>query len=113
MGVLHIQEFNAILKSDIGEAQQDVGVAQQDVGVAQAVKLPAVAGQAVTFTTATQSNALNAITKLVRIATDTQCYIAVGANPTATANSMLLPAFGVEYFGVTPGDKISVYDGTS
>jgi hypothetical protein len=113
MGKLHIQEFNAILKSDIGEAQRDVGVAQQDVGVAQAVKLPALANQAITFNTATQSAALNTATKIVRLATDTQCYIEVGSNPTATANSMLLPASGVEYFGVTAGDKISVYDGTS
>ena len=113
MGVLHIQEFNAILKSDIGEAQKAVGVAQQDVGVAQAVKLPAVADQAITFTSATLSSAFNNITKIVRVATDTQCYIAVGSAPTATASSMLLPAFGVEYFGVTAGDKISVYDGTT
>lgn len=113
MSVLHIQEFNAVLKSDVGEAQKDVGVAQQDVGVAQAVSLPAIADQAVSFTTATLSTAFNDATKIIRLCPDTQCYIAVGLAPTATANSMLLPAFAVEYFGVKAGDKISVYDGTT
>jgi hypothetical protein len=113
MGVFHILEFNAILKADVGEAQQDVGVAQQDVGVAQAVKLPAITSQAITFTSATLSSAFNEATKLIRIVSDTQCYIEVGASPTATANSMLVPAFSVEYFGVTAGDKVSIYDGVT
>ncbi len=113
MAKLHVSEYNAILKADVGEASTTDGVAKADVAVAQAVKEPAIAEQAVTFTTATQSSAFNAATKIVRVAADAQCYIAFGANPTATANSKLLPSFGVEYFGVTPGDKVSVYDGTS
>ena len=107
MAQFHISEYNAILRTNVGD---DPVIGD---GEAQAVKEPSIATQAIAFTTATPSAAFNPLTRIVRVTTDTQCYIAFGASPTATANSMLLPAFGVEYFGVNPGDKISVYDGTT
>ena len=104
---LHISEYNAIHKTNVGD---DPAIGD---GVAQTIKEPSVTTQAKDFTTATQSDAFNSSTRIIRVASNTLCYIAFGANPTATATSMLLPAFGVEYFGVNGGDKISVYDGTS
>ena len=107
MAVLHISEYNAILKTNVGDDPVSGD------GTAQAVKEPSITTQAVSFAAATASAAFNPLTRIVRVVSDTQCYIVFGAAPTATANSMLLPAFGVEYFGVNPGDKISVYDGTT
>ena len=72
-----------------------------------AAQLPAVAGQVVTFTTTTQSAALSASTKFVRVIADADCHIETGANPTATTGSMKLIAGAAEYFGVTPGHKIA------
>lgn len=107
MAVLHISEYNAILKTNVGDDPVSGD------GTAQTVKEPSITTQAIAFDAATSSAAFNPLTRIVRIATDTQCYIVFGSSPIATANSMLLPEFGVEYFGVNPGDKISVYDGTT
>lgn len=107
MGVLHISEYNAILRTNVGDDPVSGD------GVAQAVKEPSIATQAITFTSETDSAAFNDSTRMVRVVSDIQCYVVFGAAPTATADSMLLPAFSVEYFGVNPGDVISVYDGTT
>ena len=105
MGLLHISEYNAILRTNVGEDPVSGD------GVAQAVKEPAIDTQAIPFSTVASSVAFNDSTRIVRVASDTQCYIKFGSNPTAvTADSMLIPAFGVEYFGVNPGDKISVIE---
>jgi hypothetical protein len=47
-----------------------------------------------------QSSALNAQTRLVRLQTDTACFILFGANPTATTSKMPLAVAVPEYFGV-------------
>lgn len=107
MAVLHISEYNAIHKTNVGDDPVSGD------GVAQTIKEPSITTQAISFTSAESSAAFNDSTRIVRLVSDTQCYIVFGAAPTATANSMLLPALGVEYFGVNPGDKISVYDGTT
>lgn len=107
MAKLHISEYNAIHKTNVGDDPVSGDA------IAQAVKEPSIATQAITFTSAESSAEFNDSTRIVRIVSDAQCYVAFGASPTATANSMLMPAFGVEYFGVNPGDKISVYDGTT
>lgn len=54
------------------------------------------------------SNAFNAKTNFIRVATDTACSIAIGESPTATTDNMRLAANQTEYFGVTPGQKIAV-----
>ncbi len=74
---------------------------------------PAVANQNVSFTTATQSVAFNASTRFVRLFSTANCHVVFGANPTATAAKQKLIA-EVEYWrGVVPGQKVSVYDGSS
>ena len=66
------------------------------------------ATQALTFTTSTQSSAISAATRFVRVVADADCHIAVGDNPTATTGDLKLTAGSAEYFGVTPGHKIAV-----
>lgn len=46
----------------------------------------------------------------VRVVCTTNCWITFGASPTATtgAGSMYLPAGLVEYFHVSPGQKVAV-----
>lgn len=71
-----------------------------------------LAVQNVTYTTAT-STAFDTNTQFIRvlpIAAD--AYVDL-TNTAATANSMILKADTPEYFGVNPGDQISIYDGTS
>lgn len=48
----------------------------------------------------TQSAALNANTRLVRVHTDSICSIAFGTNPTATTGKMRMAANTTEYFMV-------------
>ena len=79
---------------------------------APAAALPAVGTQVVSFTGAsTQSLALGASTRLVRLNTDAPCHILVGEAPTASLTSLRLSAEATEYFGVRPGDKIAVIAG--
>ena len=94
MAKAHIQEYHELAEDGLGYR---VPVGQE----------PAVAVQSVTYTTATQSSALNSSTRFV------DAYVAFGDNPTADGDSMYLPVDTAEYFGVTPGTKISIYDGTS
>lgn len=69
--------------------------------------------QAVTYAAATQSAAFGDATQLIRVIADADVYLAFGANPTATANDIRVPADSVEYFGVEPGQKVSCYDGST
>lgn len=55
-----------------------------------------------------QSAALSSETIIVRVVADVDCYLAFGANPTATNTDLFLAAGDTEYFGVTPGTKIAV-----
>lgn len=75
---------------------------------------PAVASTAVTYTTSTQ-HTLNSQTKIVTVAAVTAtAYVAVGTNPTATANSRQVASGTVYSFGVSgSGFKVAIYDGTS
>jgi hypothetical protein len=48
---------------------------------------------------------------MCRVATDTAVYVKFGANPnalTGTTARFFIPANGVEYFMVAPGDKAAV-----
>lgn len=56
----------------------------------------------------TKSAVFGDSTKLIRVHVDAICSIAIGKTPTATTNSMRLAADTTEYFGVQPGDKLSV-----
>lgn len=61
----------------------------------------------------TASAAFGSSTELVRVACTSQCFISFGASPTATnSTSLVLPAGAVEYFAVTPGEKVAMLAGT-
>jgi hypothetical protein len=81
-------------------------------GVSMAVGAePARDEQVHTFTTtAVASDAFGEYTKFVRIVTDADAHIVFGVGPTATTNSKFISAGAPEYFGVTPGHKISVIE---
>ena len=55
-----------------------------------------------------QSSAFGAYIEYVRIVADADCHIAFGVNPTATTSSIYVPADDVEYFKVSPGEKVAV-----
>jgi hypothetical protein len=73
---------------------------------------PAVAEQAVTFTTATASAAFGGTTRYVRIVANADAHIKFGADPTATTSHQWI-AVGTEYWrGVLPGQKVSAVTAT-
>lgn len=100
MAKAHIQEYRELSEDGFGY--------RVPVG-----KEPAAATQAVTYTTATQSAAFGSSTTFIRVIADADAYLAFGDNPTADNDGMYLPVDTAEYFGVVPGTKVSVYDGTS
>ncbi len=57
---------------------------------------------------AVQSAALGSTTNFVRLHADVNCRFAIGPNPAAAATSPRLAMGATEYFGVRPGDKVSV-----
>jgi len=58
------------------------------------------------------SNAFHASTRVIRVHTDAICSVAIGGNPTATANTRRLAANQTEYFGAEGGHKIAVITNT-
>lgn len=71
--------------------------------------MPPLATQAVTYTTSSvQSSAFNAQTRVIRVHSDANAWVVVGANPTATVAGTRLAAGQTERFYVKPGDKIAV-----
>lgn len=58
-----------------------------------------LAEQAVSLSSSSaQCSALNAGTTLIELCSDTDCYLAFGTNPTATASYHYLPAKTVRYY---------------
>ena len=55
-----------------------------------------------------QSSAFGAHIEYVRIVADADFHIAFGVNPTATTSSIYVPVDDVEYFKVSPGEKVAV-----
>jgi hypothetical protein len=81
-----------------------------DRSVAQIADLASVVTQqAITISASSaQSAAFNALTRYIRVHTDTTCWLSTAtANPTATTSMIKLPADGTEYFGVSPSLKIA------
>ena len=69
-----------------------------------------VPGTSVGYTTSgssQQSSAASATASIVRVAVNQDTYVAVGDSPTATANSLMMPAGSVEFFAVTEGQKVA------
>jgi len=89
MATLYITEFTFLGKDGAND-------------VVPAVALPPIAQQTRTVSgTSAQSSALNAQTQMIRLATDTACFIETGSsNPTATVAKMPLFAGQCEYFTV-------------
>lgn len=58
--------------------------------------------------TSVQSTAISDNIFYVRIASDADCHLEIGVNPTATTSSIYLPADDYEYFKISPGEKIAV-----
>lgn len=61
--------------------------------------------------TSAQSAAFGANTSEIRVVCTTNCHINIGTSPTAAAtdsNGIYLPAGLVEYFHVSPGQKVAV-----
>lgn len=101
MATLYITEFDSIAVGMPGQA-------------AQIAKEPSVTSQKVTFSTAAASSAFGANTRLIRLVPSAACYIVFGDDPTADANDEYLGTANIEYWrGVQPGQKVSVYDGSS
>jgi|SRR4051812_3102165 hypothetical protein len=58
--------------------------------------------------TSAQSAAVGGNTTIVRIYATQDCWVALGPNPTAAANtSMFLAAGAPEYLAINPGEKIA------
>lgn len=78
-----------------------------------ALRLGAVQTAAYTGTAGTISMGVGGTTKVVRVWCSTDAHIAIGQNPTATANSTPVSAKQAEYFKVRRGDKVSAIQQSS
>lgn len=86
MGIAYITEF---------ENLENVGGS-----IGQIAAQPPIAEQTVSYTTHTESSALNANTKYVRVHTDSICSVSFGTAPSATTSKMRMAANQTEYFKV-------------
>lgn len=73
-----------------------------------------VTSEGITPTTSNQQTAAlpsGIASPMCRVSTDTAVYVAFGSNPnalTSTTARYFIPANGVEYFHLNPGDKAAV-----
>lgn len=77
----------------------------------QAIRPGATTKQAAGTSAATTA-AFTTPTRCVRIASDVDCFIAVGPNPTATTSDMPVFSKQPEVIAIADGDKISVITAT-
>lgn len=102
MANMYIREYRYVLRDEGGNIVQ----AGHEDGYRT--------GQAVTFTTSTQSAAFQSDTRFVRITTDAEAFLDFGSNPAAVAaDGIQVQADTPEFFGVEPGQKVAAYDGVS
>ena len=102
MAELHITEFELNSIAPDGESLWIGNLSQ------------IVTQQVVTFASSTQSNAFNKRTSFVRLYADQKAFLKIDAdNPVAKVEHTPIAPNSPEYFGVSPGDKLAVYDGTS
>tara|TARA_B100000424_G_scaffold54211_1_gene38958 strand:- start:1295 stop:1612 length:318 start_codon:yes stop_codon:yes gene_type:complete len=65
--------------------------------------------QSVTIgTSSAQSAAFAATTKVVRLSSNNNCFLAFGSNPTATSSSIHMHAHSPLFAKVNPGEKVAV-----
>ena len=97
MANAYIQEYKQMA---VDSAGRPLGIPHVGLGVTS---------QVVAFTgTAGSSQAFRKSTRFIRVLSDTACHFSVSDSPTAiTSVSPKMAANVYEYFGVTPGEKIS------
>ena len=59
------------------------------------------------------ASAFGSQTEYIRIVGSANFHFVLGANPTASATSALLPSGEIEILKVSPGEKIAVFHGSS
>ncbi len=91
MATLYISEYQGIAATS--QVPQEPSLATQTVAIG---------------VSSVQSQPFSGQTRLVRIATDSICSIAIGANPTATTANPRMAANQTEYRGVMPGQVLAV-----
>lgn len=85
-----------------------MSVLRSDSNGQQALVIVPGTNQTVAFTgTSAQSAAFAASTSIIRVVASEACFLVFGADPTATTGGMFLPSGVVEYFAVTPGQKVA------
>jgi len=71
--------------------------------IRQGSYLPGTTTNITTSGSSQAAGAVGNVTSIVRVAVTENTYVEVGVgNTTATANSLVIPAGGVEFFAVTP-----------
>ena len=58
--------------------------------------------------TSAASSAFGSQTNEIRIVTTVDAYVEFASSPTASSSSLIVPAFTVEYFSVTPATKVAM-----
>lgn len=102
-GNCYVMEFQRMILDSNGSP---VPVANLDPGNAPTQKIA--------YTTASLSGAFGSATRFVRVICDAKAFFKItNASVPATANDAYIPPDSAEYFGVTPGWRLSFYDGTS
>lgn len=83
---------------------------------AQIPRMPPIARQKITYTTAELSLVFNEITRYIGVYADNGgevSFLDVGVAPVATDASTPLEDSYTRYFAVKRGHRVSIYDGTS
>lgn len=73
---------------------------------------PSITTQKLAIGVAVSSNPFNLNTHFIRVHVDAICSVAIGGNPTATTSNKRMAADQTEYWGVRPGDILSVISNT-
>lgn len=85
---------------------------QMSGGKAQIAPEPAIATQAVTYSTTAASAAFNAQTRYIAITSPGIFSYTVAAAPVATTSHFRIPADQIIFMAVQPGDKIAAVTNT-
>lgn len=101
MATAYIREYASLATGVSGGVQAPLedGMADQTVSTSGA---------------SAQSSAFNVSTRFVAISTPAAQAVCAkfGSNPTATTSHLRLPANGIYFFGVKPGQKVALIDVT-
>jgi len=98
----------AIVAETSGNGGGTIGAGSEDLGLeiaALAIDLKTHQSIAYTGSAGTIANPVNSI--MARVVATTDCYIAVGASPTATTSDVYLPGGVVEVIRLGYGEKVS------